>query len=145
MSDIERILVPINGTEESLKALDLSSELARLYKAEIDLLLVTYFAEKTDSNKLKNSWLPAPLINSVSEYVQTVFAKAYSLLPSEIEVKKYHLSGQPQVKILEFANEHNVYVFVIGCRKLIFFWSILFGSVSRHILEKSACPVIIVK
>lgn len=147
MSDIKRILVPVNGTEESLKALDIAAELAQLYDARIDLLLVTYFSEETDSNISRESWLPNPLTGSVSKYIQAVFTKAYSLLPknTNLRVDKYHLSGRPQVKILEFAKEHDVDVIIMGCRNLSFISSLLNGSISRHILEKSACPVIIVK
>ena len=56
MPDIKRILVPVNGTEESTKALKLADTLAQIYNAEIALLLVTYFNENTDDKANEDSW-----------------------------------------------------------------------------------------
>ena len=145
MSTIKHILVPVNGTQESLKALDIAGKFATLYNAQINLLLVTYFTEETDSTNYKNSWLPAPLTTSVSKYAQSIFSKAISLLPKNVSIVTHHFSGQPKEQILEFTKKHETDVIIMGCRNLSFFSTILNGSVSRHILEKSACSVIIVK
>ena len=66
-------------------------------------------------------------------------------MPANIDISTHHLSGQPASKILEFTKAHNTDLIIMGCRKLNLFSSILNGSTSRQILEKSTCPVIIVK
>lgn len=145
MPTIQRILVPINGTAESLKALSLASELARTHQAQICLLLVTYFKIETDDNLAYSSWLATPLTGSVSRYVEAVFKRAKDLLLPDLEVNTYHLSGQPATEILTFAKTHDVDLIIMGCRRLSLFSSIINGSTSRQILEKSTCPVLIVK
>lgn len=143
MADIKRILVPINGTEQSIKALKFATKLARIYDAQIDLLLVTYFDEDTDDGQ--TSWLPTPLTTPVAKYKHNVFTQAQAFIPADLSVKMYQESGQPQEKILEFMNSHHSDMVVIGSRNLKFFGSIIQGSVSRQILEKAKCSVIIVK
>ncbi|WP_302486202.1 universal stress protein [uncultured Megamonas sp.] len=145
MPNIQRIVVPINGTAESFKALSLASDLAKIHQAQICLLLVTYFSTETDDKSTYSSWLATPLTGSVSHYVETIFTRAKDLLPSDINISTHHLSGQPTSKILEFTKTHNIDLIVMGCRKLSLFSSILNGSTSRQILEKSTCPIIIVK
>lgn len=148
MPEIKHILVPINATDESMKALGFAAKLAKIYGARISLLLVTYFDENTDNSRRNiKSWLPSLLTGSVSMYTQAVFEKAKKELPLDIlsRVADYHVSGLPQTKILEFAKSGRADLIIMGCRQLSFFDSLIGGSVSRHILEKSTCPVIIVK
>ena len=66
MLDIKRILVPVNETKEAFGALSMADNLARIYNAEVALLLVTYFNEKTDSSFDGASWLSTPFTGSVS-------------------------------------------------------------------------------
>ena len=141
MPDIKRILVPVNGTEESTKALKLANTLAQIYNAEIALLLVTYFNEGTDDNANEDSWLATP----VAQYSHNVLDNARRYLSAKLQISTHNLSGQPKFKILEFAQIYSADIIIMGCRNLSFFDSILKGSVSRYILEKSTCPVIIVK
>lgn len=131
--------------QNSFKALPLASNLAKIYQAQICLLLVTYFSIETDDKSTYSSWLATPLTGSVSHYAENVFLRAKDLLPSNIDISLHHLSGQPALKILEFTKTHNIDLIIMGCRKLNLFSSILNGSTSRQILEKSTCPVIIVK
>ncbi len=145
MREVKHILVPINGTEESLNSLTTAAAFAQIYEARITLLLVTYLKKDTDNTADKDSWLPIPVAGSVSEYAHAVFAAALSILPDDCKVDTYHASGQPTAKILEFAAENDVDMIIIGCRKLSFLDTILKGSISRRILEKATCPVIIVK
>ncbi len=147
MREVRHILVPVNGTEESLNSLTTAAAFAQIYKARITLLLVTYLKEDTDNTNTadRDSWLPAPVAGSVSRYAHAVFAAALSILPDDCKVDTYHASGQPTAKILEFAAKNDVDMIIIGCRKLSFLDTILKGSVSRRILEKATCPVIIVK
>lgn len=145
MPDIKRILVPVNGTDESFKALSLADNLAHLYDAQIALLLVTYFNEKTDNISSDASWLATPLTGSVAEYSHNILNSARRRLSANLQISTHHLSGQPKLQILEFARKYPADIIIMGCRNLNFFSSLLKGSVSRYVLEKSICPVIIVK
>ena len=71
MPNIQQIVVPINGTAESFKALSLASDLAKIYQVQICLLLVTYFSTETDDKSTYSSWLATPLTGSVSRYARS--------------------------------------------------------------------------
>lgn len=145
MNQATRILVPINGTDEALDALPLAEKLARTLDAELMFLLVTYFDEDTDEPTYYTGWLPKGLTESVSHYSRAIFSKINTIIPSDIHQSYHRRSGQARNEILKFAKENNVNYIVMGCRKLSFLSTILNGSVSRHILENSECPVTIVK
>ena len=145
MLDIKRILVPVNETKEAFSALSMADNLARIYNAEVALLLVTYFNEKTDSSFDGASWLSTPFTGSVSRYSHSILDSARMQLSANLQISTHHLSGQPKLKILEFAREYHADLIIMGCRQLSFFGTILNGSVSRYVLEKSICPVLIVK
>lgn len=144
---MKHILVPVNATDESMKALKFAGMLAQVYDARLSLLLVTYFDEHTDRGRPKGSWLPAPLTGSVSRFSHAVFRRAHAQLPPDVSAaaSDHHLSGQPNARILDFARQNHVDMIVMSCRRLSFFDTLLGGSVSRQILEKSICPVVIVK
>lgn len=143
MADVKHILVPINGTEQSFNALKFATSLASIYVAQIDLLLVTYFDEYTDDTQ--SSWLPSELMIPISKFKNTIFKQAQTFIPANLSVKMHQESGQPIDKILEFTQEHHSDMIVIGSRNLKFFDSLIKGSVSRQILEKANCSVVIVK
>lgn len=145
MLDIKRILVPINDTTEAFKALSMADNLAHIYNAQVALLLVTYFNEETDSSLEGGSWLSTPFTGSVSRYSHSILDNARKHLSANLQISTHHLSGQPKLKILEFAQKYQADLIIMGCRNLSFFGTILSGSVSRYVLEKSICPVLIVK
>ena len=145
MLEMKHILVPVSAADESMQALSFAAEMAQIYDASLSLLLVTYFDEHTDGQKTAKSWLSSSLTGSVSRYTHAVFTKAAAHLPSGMSASYYHVSGQPQQKILEFAQANHTDLIIMSCRRLSFLDTLIGGSVSRHILEKSKCPVIIVK
>ena len=57
MEQFSRILVPVDGSPGSLKALDAAALLAKAGGATLDILTVAYFASETDTENLV-SWLP---------------------------------------------------------------------------------------
>lgn len=143
---VKRILVPIDGSIQSLKALPMAVKIARLHQAELALLTVTYFAKETDAGYATvSTWLDSPMIGSVGKYVERVFAAAKEIIPKDVKVATYHLSGQPEETILDFVSENDVDMIAIGCKHVSFVDKIIKGSISRHIIEKAKCPVIIVK
>lgn len=52
MEQFSRILVPVDGSPGSLKALDAAALLAKAGGATLDILTVAYFASETDTEHL---------------------------------------------------------------------------------------------
>ncbi|SEO70669.1 Nucleotide-binding universal stress protein, UspA family [Amphibacillus marinus] len=59
------------------------------------------------------------------------------------EIKILH--GDPGPTIIEYANEHNVDICVIGSRGLNGLQEMVLGSVSHKVAKRANCPVMIVK
>lgn len=143
---VSRILVPLDGEENSHKALPTATFLAKIYDAEIMLLTITYFDKDTDDGyEISNNWLDSPMIGSVKGYVKRVFDEALIKIPKDIKVSTYQKSGSIEKGILDFIEDEKIDIVVMSCKNLSFVDHILKGSISRHIVEKSTCPVIIIK
>ena len=75
MEKFSRILVPVDGSAGSLKALETAILLARSSGATLDILYVSYFASKTDTENLV-SWLPESLTRPVAPAVHDALGRA---------------------------------------------------------------------
>ena len=77
-----RILVPVDGTEETLRAVRLAGELACATQSIVDLLYVSPFDESTDEGDVP--WLPRSVVRPAAEEAHEIFIGAESLLPDNI-------------------------------------------------------------
>ena len=59
----KRILVPVDGSEGSAQAVALAADLALATDCTLDILHVSYFDSKTDSQA--DSWLPDEVAGAV--------------------------------------------------------------------------------
>lgn len=139
-----RILVPVDGSEYSLKAVQTAVFMARAFGSEIDLIYVTYFESYTDS-KLNSSlaWLPVTVTESVEKVSSEILRIAQEQIPSGIPVKTHVKVGNPKERIAGFAADNNIDLIIIASRGLGLVESVLVGSVSQHLLERASCPVMV--
>lgn len=64
---------------------------------------------------------------------------------SSVQMKTLISVGRPEVKIVEYANNQHVDLIVMGNRGLRGISRLMMGSVSRTVLEKVKCTVMIVR
>ena len=64
-SKYAHILVPVDGSQESLRAVRLAGELAALMASEVHLLYVSPFDASTDEGDV--SWLPKSIVRPAAE------------------------------------------------------------------------------
>lgn len=140
---VTRILVPVDGSAGSLKALDTAILLARSSGATIDILYVSYFASETDTANLV-SWLPERLTRPVAPAVHHALGTAEERVKRVVPYELHERTGNPPREILRFAEEHDEPI-VIGGRGLSRVEGFFLGSVSQEIMEKAKGTVLIVK
>ena len=75
MEQFSRILVPVDGSHSSLKALDAAALLAKAGGAMLDILTVAYFASETDTEHLV-SWLPESVTRPIGPVVHDALSHA---------------------------------------------------------------------
>ena len=139
----ERILVPVDGSEGSAQAVALAGEVALATGCTLDILHVSYFDSKTDSQA--DSWLPDEVAGDVGNQQQEVLDKARASLPENL-VADFHLrTGNPVEEILRFAHQQQDWLIVVGGRGLGAVEGFLMGSVSQQLLEESPVSVLVAR
>ncbi len=139
----KKILVPVDGSDNSLKTLDYAAELASAFGSKITLFNVI-----------------APLPSTVQRYVQVnnlvdevkAFGRGVLEDAKQKISEKYNLDietdliyGDPANEICSKAKKEQFELIVIGSRGLNEITSIIMGSVSRRVARHAVCPVLVVR
>lgn len=140
MSNIRRILVPVDGSESSDRAIEHAIEMAEVCGAKIDFLYVA------NINQLAiNACLSDAILEAVTKAGNVILDRAIEKVPDGTEAEAFSETGSPAVVILDFAMTENVDMIVMGSRGLGVVKGVLLGSVSQYIVEQAKCPVLVVK
>ncbi len=137
---MKKILVPIDGSEHSLRALDKAKELGEFYKAEITLLTVIY------TGHYNYFELQKELISSEEEVGQKLLLEASKVLEDyPYGYKTTSKLGDVANEIITMAEEGNFDLIVMGSRGLGAFTRALLGGVSQKVVSHANTTVMIVK
>ena len=138
------IVVPVDGSETSIQAMDTALELAQATGAKINFLHCAYFDSSTDDDA--DSWLPeSPVTEVVGDIMEDVRRVVKERLPNDINAAFAERIGDPATVIAEFAEQENAGLIVIGARGLSPVEGFLLGSVSQEVMETARCAVLIIK
>lgn len=141
--EMEKILVPVDGSEQSQKAVSFATDLARHYNATMYLLHVFKLTiipeglgEYVVSDRVQLRALGDKIIAAAEEE-----AKGHGVERVETAV----VEGDPAERIIDYAKEHDVDIIVIGSRGLGSFKGLLLGSVSNKVTHKADRTCVIVR
>lgn len=143
------LLVAVDGSNHSLKALDLAVELAQLHGARLLILNVYKPISALESQHTLVKSMPELQASATAlkdlgyEVIEAALAhvRAKGITDVEGVVKR----GQPARVIVEFAKEQAVDAIVIGSRGLGDVGKFLLGSVSHKVSSLARCTCITVK
>lgn len=156
MVKIQRILVPTDGSEGSIKAAETAGELAKALDAKLTVVYVL-----SDRFLLEHSWGAAQFIGEEPEGLKSVeeirealekaahekeipaTIKALGQLGSEPEVVL--LWGHASEEIIKYAKDKQIDLIVIGSHGRSALGRAFLGSVSQAVANQADCPVTIVK
>ena len=137
----KRILLAVDGSENSLRATDEAVKIASL--TEDSVIEIIYVV---DFEKVK-----ADVLHSQSK-TELDYSRRKHIAPAEEKIKAANVNyeikifnGYPGPKIIEYANDEAVDMLVIGSRGLNAFQEMILGSVSHKVVKRANCPVLIVK
>lgn len=148
---IRSILVPVDGSEHSLKAMTVAIEEAKLHGSSLHLIhvvqLPTYSAAV-----FPGVVIPAPMtreyIDSLKKNVDSWLKKWVEIAKSDgLEVKSTIIEDSRSVvqSIIEYADREGIDLIIIGTRGLSGFKRLLIGSVSSAVVEHANCNVMVVR
>ncbi len=137
---IQTILVPLDFSEESLRALDYAGPLAKHFGAAIHLVYV-YEGEHQFSSiasaiaLISGQWMASKL--------QT---EGQHRVPGAIDAKNCHVrSGRPFQEIAASAKELKADLIVIASHGYTGYKHLTFGSTAEHLLQYADCPMLVVR
>ncbi len=139
-----KILVPIDGSDNSKLALEKAKELAKLTNGEIMILTVIkdvssqlYTLENKDREEIKRVFEEqgAEVIRESEELIKGCTDK----------IKTKILKGDPAQEIIKMAEEGEYDLIIMGNRGLNAFSRVMIGSVSNKVLHHVNTSVLIVK
>ena len=140
MQDIKKILVPMDGSKNSMRGLDEAIYLARQCNAIITGLYVIPLAKPVTDSQI--SYLEKYLLNNASKFMSKAKIRAAQngiLFDDDI------IYGDEGPKIINYANNKSYDIIVIGSRGMGSIKETFLGSTSNYVLHKSKIPVLIVK
>jgi nucleotide-binding universal stress UspA family protein len=149
---ISKILVAVDGSEESILAADCAIDMAKMYNAELIALNVIHSQKYLYSPAY--AWRPviSSTTNSIimdqeeetQKWLAIVRQKANDnkiMLRTEFIIDPMSIVGA----IVEYAERENIDLLVIGSKGLTGFKKLLIGSVASGVVTYAHCPVMVVK
>lgn len=137
----KKILLAADGSEYSLRAADKAIHLAKKEDDSI-IHLVYVLDDRKSKTEVLHSWNIPDIGEHRKEAVKPVEEK---LAASGARYEVEFLRGEPGPVIVDYANDHQFDVVVIGSRGLNALQEFLLGSVSHKVAKRAACSVLIVK
>ncbi len=138
----KRILVPLDGSKNSVRGLDMAIHIARQSQGTITALSV---------KSVPGIYSLHPLgfldLNSMTEVKKLLEDSKVRAAKKGIKLVGKALAGDPGYDIARFANnaKNKIDLVVIGARGRSSAKEIFLGSTSNYVLHKSKKPVLIVK
>lgn len=156
MNLFQKVLVPLDGSEHSLKALDVAIQIAKRFGGKITLVhvySVTALGGVMPEPSMATAGVPVMAAPDVSRLVEVARKVASRILndgeqrvkTANVEVDKLLEEGHTVQEIIRVAKEGNFELIVMGARGISRIREMLLGSVSDGVMHHVACPVLVVK
>lgn len=153
----EKILVPLDGSEHSLRALDVAIQTAKKFGGKITLIHAYSVAVRPvimpEPTTLTPPMIPVMTPTEVSRVAEAarkaggnILADGEQRVKAEgVQVETLLKEGHTVQEIVKAAREGRFDLIVMGGRGISKIQEILLGSVSDGVIRNAPCPVLVVK
>jgi len=149
-----KLLVPIDGSPESIDTVKKAIKIAKEYDCSIKLITVINQHEINRQKRYSKRWhqVDGSIISGKNEPAVGLEVKATYILSEiseslklyDIKIEKEVLIGKLSAKITEIAKKENFDLIVMNNRGLSKFKRLFAGAATNKILSTAPCPVLIV-
>lgn len=139
---LSRIVVPVDFSEPSRKALHYAVSLAKSFNAQIRLLHVVEAVVFPPDTMVVETAALAARLNEEARRCLSAWRKE---VDSEIVVEDDLRAGTPYREIIEAANETKSDLIVLGTHGRTGLTRMLIGSTAERVVRHAACPVLVVR
>jgi len=139
----KRILVPMDGSKNSMKAAKWAINLAQVCEAELEFLYVV----NLKGELLRPTVLDrhTSILEDAIDLGKRLLDTALDLVPASIQARGHCISGDANEAIIKEAQALSCDMIVMGSRGLGAIHAAILGSVSGYVLEHAKCPVVMIK
>ncbi len=145
LSFYSRVLVAYDGSTLSKKALQTAVELMKQSpQAELDIATVYDVPKGLEGYGLYNEGL----LKEFRAGTEKMMAKVEKDLKEknlQNKIQTYILEGNSSKVLVDFANERDTDLILIGSRGLSGLQEVFLGSVSHYVVQRANCPVFVIK
>jgi len=140
----EKILVPLNSSPYSKRALKVALKIARDTGAKVTVLHVAHVSAGFGGWMLAAGpmiW-PPKFVNDGEEVLKSILSDQdfnYERIESKVSV------GNPVETIVNTAKEEKTDLLVMGTRGLGRLTGLFLGSISQRVVQDAPCPVLLIK
>ncbi|MDW0272861.1 MAG: universal stress protein [Nitrososphaeraceae archaeon] len=138
-----KILVPVDGSDNSYKALEAALVLSEKLGSNISVLNVM---EQVPITHIESEKLLSELLEAYKKENQEMLSKCSDIASQKgITIKTVLLQGNPAPVILDYSKKENFDLVIMGSRGMGKFKELILGSVSSKIVHHSPCAIMIIK
>jgi len=145
---IRKILVPVDGSESSMRAAEFAIDISKMKEAKVIALHVIHVPAYAYSGIEGTPTLPVSLLEAEKEAAKAYVDKVYELAKSVgVEVETKIIEDRPSVvhAITDFAEKQGCDLIVMGTKGRSGIKKFLLGSVADGVLTYAHCPVLVVR
>ncbi len=137
----ERILVAVDGSDHSMRAVAAAKDLAQKSNGEVRVVHVHEREFPAVRGAVGTAETPAEAGRLLERYVKELEADGVS---TSGDARASRLGGAAR-EILHSAEEFNADLIIMGTRGLSDFAGLLLGSVAHKVIHHASCPVMVVR
>ena len=148
---MERILVGVDGSSASLKAVDFAADLANKYNAELVLLTaVPHLSWQADTAveeyaRLEHIQSPATELAVATAECVLDGARGRAQAEGASRISTEPTFGDPAQEIIAAAGDRQADLIVVGSRGHGRLVGLLLGSVAQKVISLAPCPVVVMR
>ena len=152
---INKVLVALDGSEPSQRALDYAVDFAEKWKAELNMIAViprVMLPIFPDEGFGATPLAAARDFGQYQERMRSIYQNI--LTEAEAKVRREHPDlkvltkmeeGRPSATIVDFAEKNDIDLIVIGSRGIGGITGWILGSTSRNVVHSCTKPILVVK
>lgn len=143
----KKILIPVDGSEPSQKAMEMAVNLQKSFDCELYILTVfRHHSHLEASLSMVRSQEPESMDDILRKHATSVAegAKSAAIELGAKQVRAFVKNGPPARTIVAFAKSKEADLIVLGSRGHGDMESFLLGSVSHKVTSLAKCPVMVV-
>lgn len=143
---MKNVLIPVDGSEYSMKAIEAGKEVAKAFDSNVFILSVVTPEIRVSSGRGSNMYAPI-LMDELFERSQKILEdskKQFEGMPNHVET--FTVQGYVADEIVRFAEENKINLVIMGSHGLGALKNrLMTGSVTTRVLHHIDVPVLVIK